>query len=200
MPKVPELSPHEKNIIKGKIRQAFRQTERFKKTLDAARVELPPAIKKNGEPGKRPQVRFKCAACGNLFPGKWVSVDHIDPVVPLWIKEHDMAIQDVVYGIFCNEENLQVLCSTPLKFLPKGDRSCHSKKTNRENFIRDLFDKERNLQKAFTASDIDNIKMLQNKYASMYDGYLKEQLKKQEEKAAKKLLREAKKAEKTRTK
>lgn len=125
----------ERNRIKGAIRRVFRLFPQMKEVLDEARVELPPALKKDGKPGKKPQVRFKCAECGELFSRKNVQVDHIDPVVPLDKAEADMTYDEIVRGICCNKENLQVVCSTPLK-RNNGKPSCHKIKTDEENFIR----------------------------------------------------------------
>lgn len=132
-----DLTPDERRAIKGALRRAFRQSPRMREVLQRARVELPPALKKDGTPGIRPQVRYTCAQCKLLFQQKNVAVDHILPVVPLGKKEEDMTPTELVKGIFCSQDNLQVLCCTPIKNLPKGQRSCHAKKTNEENFIRD---------------------------------------------------------------
>ena len=111
----------------------------MREVLQEARVELPPALKKDGTPGKRKQVRYKCADCNELFPQKWVQVDHIETVVPLWKVESAMPLEEYVVtitkGIFCNKENLQVLCSTPMKY-NDGMSSCHKKKTEEENYVR----------------------------------------------------------------
>lgn len=131
-----DLTPEERRTIKGALRRAFRQSPRMREVLQRARVELPPALKKDGTPGVRPQVRYRCAACNELHPQKFVQVDHRDPAVPLDRREEDMTPTELVQGIFCSQDNLQVLCSTPLKFLPKGKKSCHALKTNEENFIR----------------------------------------------------------------
>lgn len=126
-----------KPLIKGAIRRVFRQSPQMKEVLDSARVELPPKIKKDGEPGKKNQVRYACAICSGLFPKKFVQVDHIEPVVPLWLNEASMSIDELANRIICRKDNLQVVCSTPKKYLEKGARlSCHSLKTNEENFIR----------------------------------------------------------------
>lgn len=125
----------ERNRIKGAIRRAFRLSPQMKEVLQNARVELPPALKKNGTPGKRPQVRYMCACCRELFSQKNVQVDHIKTVVPLWIKEADMSYDEIVRGVFCNKNNLQVLCSTPIK-RNGGKSSCHKKKTDEENWLR----------------------------------------------------------------
>lgn len=166
-----KLTPLERYAIKGAIRRVFRQSDDFKAVINAARVELPPALKKDGTPGKKNQVRFTCAVCKGLFPQKWISVDHIQPVVPLWERELEMSIEDIVYGIYCDISNLQVICSTPMKFLPKGTKSCHSKKTNFENFTRDRLQeylKDTTVDKPSIYSKIDECRI-------EYDRYLKEQ-------------------------
>lgn len=130
----------ERGRIKGAIRRTFRLSPQMKEVLQAARVELPPALKKDGEPGKKNQVRYRCSCCGNLFPQKWVQVDHIMPVVPLWKLEAQMTYDEIARGVFCDKGNLQVVCSTPIK-LNNGNPSCHRLKTNEENFIRDELQK-----------------------------------------------------------
>lgn len=124
-----------KNAIKGAIRQVFRRSPQMWETLQKARVELPPDIKKDGTPGKKPRVRYKCAICEGLFSQKFVAVDHIEPVVPLDKTEADMTLQELADGIVCKKDNLQVVCSTPLKD-NNGKPSCHKIKTDEENYIR----------------------------------------------------------------
>ena len=128
----------ERNRIKGTLRRTFRLSPQFKKTLEEARVELPPKLKKDGTPGKRNQVRYRCAICKGLFQQKFVQVDHIETVVSLWEAEEDMCYDGedgLVRRIMCKKDNLQVLCSTPLK-LNNNKPSCHKIKTDEENFIR----------------------------------------------------------------
>lgn len=130
----------ERSRVKGALRQAFRLSPQVKDTIEAARVELPPAPKKDGTPGKRPRVRFRCAMCGGLFQKKYgrtngIQIDHIDPVVPLWKTEKDMTYDEMAERIFCTLDNLQVLCSLPIK--KNGNKpSCHTLKTREENWIR----------------------------------------------------------------
>lgn len=178
-----KITPDEYYVIKGKIRQAFRQSERFKACLIAARVELPPAIKKDGTPGKRNQVRYKCAHCGGLFQQANVSVDHIRPVVPFWAKEPNISIATIIDNIYCDLSNLQILCSTPMKNLPKGQRSCHAIKTQRENFIRNKF-YENDIQPLS-----DKIIEAIETFSKEYDTYLLDKKKKEEEKAERKRLK-----------
>jgi hypothetical protein len=174
-----EKSPYDENgrwveergRIKGAIRRAFRLSPQMKDVLQKARVELPPALKKDGNPGKKNQVRYRCALCGKLFPQKWVQVDHIETVVPLWKNESEMTYDEIVRGVFCDVSNLQVVCSTPMK-MNNNKPSCHRLKTNEENFIRDY------LSKLKLEDRINNMETAKNKYLE----YLKEK----EEKAKKK--------------
>ena len=170
----------ERGRVKGAIRRTFRLAPQMKEVLQKARVELPPALKKDGEPGKKNQVRYTCAVCKNLFPQKWVQVDHIEPVVPLWKPEAEMTYDELVRGVFCAVSNLQVVCSTPIK-LNDGKPSCHRIKTNEENFIRDELGKVVNL-KDHTGHQID---AMIEKAKAKYQVYLAEQ----EEKRRKKLER-----------
>ena len=125
----------ERGRVKGAIRRTFRLSPQMKEVLQAARVELPPALKKDGTPGKKPQVRYRCAICSGLFPQKFVQVDHIEPVVPLNKQEKDMTYDEMVRRIICEVSKLQVVCSTPLKY-NDNKPSCHKLKTDEENWMR----------------------------------------------------------------
>jgi len=125
----------ERNRVKGALRQSFRMSPQMWETLQRAKHELPPALKKDGTPGKRPQVRYKCAICGGMFMQKYVQVDHIFPVVPLWKTESEMTYDEMADRIFCSKNNLQVVCSTPLS-KNNGKSSCHKIKSDEENYIR----------------------------------------------------------------
>ena len=62
---------------------------------------------------------YRCAACNDFFVARDVQVDHIDPVVAPetgfvnWLT--------YILRLYCEEDNLQVLC-----------KECHKEKTNRE--------------------------------------------------------------------
>lgn len=170
----------ERGRIKGAMRRTFRMSPQMKEALQAARVELPPALKKDGTPGKKPQVRYRCAICNELFPQKFVQVDHIDPVVPLNKKEEDMSYDDMARGIFCPVSNLQVVCSTPLKY-NDGKHSCHKKKTDEENWKR-----------RYIASIPKNTSFLMSDVDDAYQKYLAEK----EAKKCKKKTRKSKTAKK----
>ena len=125
-----------KLLIKGAIRKSFRLTPQYKNIMKLARRELGFQLKKDGTVGKKINVKYECASCKQLFPQKWVQVDHINPSVPLDTKELDMSYDELARGICCDESNLQVLCSVPLD---KNENipSCHRYKSNTERYIRD---------------------------------------------------------------
>ena len=62
---------------------------------------------------------YKCASCSGFFVAKEVQVDHIEPVV----DPDDGFVNFIVFidRLFCEAENLQVLC-----------KPCHKDKTNEE--------------------------------------------------------------------
>lgn len=175
----------ERGRIKGAIRRAFRLSPQMREVLQKSRVELPPALKKDGTPGKKNQVRYTCAICGGLFSQKHVQVDHISPVVPLWLNEAEMTYDQIVRGVFCELSNLQVICSTPMK-ANDGKPSCHRIKTNEENFMRDYLDK---LDKEVRIQNLDKAK-------EAYKEYLRLQEIKKKEKEARKQARLLKKIKK----
>ncbi len=153
----------ERGRVKGAIRRTFRLSPQMKECLDRARVELPPKIKKDGEPGKKNQVRYTCAVCKGLFSSGNVQVDHIVPVVPLWMPEVDMTYDEIVRGVFCGLDNLQVICSTSMK-ANGGLPSCHKLKTDEENYIRDRLKEVLNLRD-HTGEEIDEmVAKIQVKY------------------------------------
>lgn len=169
----------ERGRIKGAIRRSFRLSPQMKEVLQTARVELPPALKKDGTPGKKPQVRYRCAICNNLFPQKFVQVDHLEPVVPLHKQEKDMSYDEIVRGVFCEVVKLQVVCSTPLKY-NEGKASCHKRKTDLENWIR-----RRLIEINYTGSTLDDANILAFKLE--YALHLKEEEEKKCKKKTKKL-------------
>lgn len=180
----------ERNRVKGALRQSFRMSPQMWETLQRAKHDLPPALKKDGTPGKRPQVRYKCAICGDMFMQKYVQVDHIDPVVPLHKVEVDMTYDEMAKRIFCPKSNLQVVCSTPLS-KNSGKPSCHKIKSDEENFIRkELVAKTK--EKEENVDIKDEIELLKVEYQA----YVTEKEKKQLAKEKRKAEREAKRKKK----
>lgn len=175
----------ERGRVKGAIRRAFRLSPQMKDTLQKARVELPPAIKKDGTPGKKPVVRYRCNSCKQLFSQKHVQVDHIKTVVPLWASESSMRLDEwivtIFRGIMCGIDNLQVLCSTPMR-LNEGKPSCHKQKTDEEMFVRRELSKVINIRD-YTGEQIDD---MIEEAKSNYLKYLKEKEEKKNARAKRK--------------
>jgi 5-methylcytosine-specific restriction endonuclease McrA len=65
---------------------------------------------------------YKCNACNGEFPAKDVQVDHISPIINPSVGFTSW--DEVINNLFCERENLQVLC-----------RDCHSEKTKKEKAI-----------------------------------------------------------------
>ncbi len=68
---------------------------------------------------------YKCAMCGEIFPKKVITIDHIKPAVPVtgfttW--------DDYIIRMFPEASGYQVL-----------DRTCHDSKTHTENILRKQF-------------------------------------------------------------
>lgn len=71
--------------------------------------------KKTNEKSGRIAQHYRCAGCSSDFPAKDVQVDHISPI------GYDKSWDDWIDGLFCERENLQVLC-----------KPCHKIKTQQE--------------------------------------------------------------------
>ena len=102
-------------FITNALRAATRKWPPKYETLNAAKTE-----KKINPRTKRLGQHYLCAACGQDFPSKDVQVDHISPVVD---PSRGFENWDVfIARLFCDRDNLQVLCT-----------ACHKLKTSEEN-------------------------------------------------------------------
>lgn len=126
-----------KLLIKEGMRRAFKKSKQFNSALEAAKVMIKNPPKKDGTPRAREfSYRYKCAHCHNLFPKNKVQVDHDVEIVPLDGNESDIQSYDLLAElIFCDLNNLQVLCSIP-KNKNGGVYSCHTYKTLLNRHIR----------------------------------------------------------------
>ena len=77
------------------------------------------AGKKVNKYSGRMAEHYSCADCGGLFIAKDVQVDHIDPVVEP--ATGFVNFDTLIHRLYCETDNLQVLC-----------KPCHKEKTNRE--------------------------------------------------------------------
>lgn len=122
--------PNLKPWITSQLRRLSLRWPPRGRVLKAARKELPRKIKKDGTPYKRPNYEYQCAMCKDWFKSTKVVVDHIIPIVDPKNEKHkylstEEFIGKFAVGLFCYEDNLQVLCE-----------SCHDEKTEEEREIR----------------------------------------------------------------
>jgi 5-methylcytosine-specific restriction endonuclease McrA len=121
------ISKKERNLIKGAIRRVFSRSELRRKVVDNSIV----LCYTNPE---RPKVKTwcLCAICKQPEAKSYVEVDHIEPVIPLGKSMEDMSLDEVADRIWCEINNLQVVCP-----------ACHKEKTKAERKLRHLAKKEK---------------------------------------------------------
>ena len=103
-----------KGFITSVIRGGFRRWPPKFHVLSEAKQG-----KRTNETTGRMAEHYACSTCNSSFPAKEVQVDHIEPVVDPKVGFIDW--DTFISRLFCEAENLQVLC-----------KSCHSKKTKQE--------------------------------------------------------------------
>ena len=130
--------------IRSALRRTFSRSPIVREILNSARIEYD-QYKKDGTIAKRKAVRYKCAICGKEFKSSEVSVDHIIPVIPV-NSEFD-GWDNFIERLFCDKDNLQVVCSYKLKDRNKheGRSSCHHIKTQEERRQRKETEKMRKI-------------------------------------------------------
>lgn len=111
------------------LRQGTRRYPPKYETLNAAKTKK----KTNPKTGRQAQ-HYACAKCKQDFPQKEVQVDHKKPVVDP--KDGFIDWNTYITRLFCEQKNLQVLCST-----------CHGSKTEKEKLTRKKSAKNLKLQK-----------------------------------------------------
>jgi len=97
------------------IRSALRQKSRWWKPISICKLN---ARRDYAGPGKRQKYEYQCKKCKKWHPEKQINVDHIIPAGSLNCAQ-DLPL--FVERLFCEQDNLQVLCVT-----------CHDKKTLKE--------------------------------------------------------------------
>lgn len=97
------------------IRSGLRQKSRWWKPITECKLAAKRAYK---GPNKRQKFEYQCNQCKNWFPEKQINVDHIEPAGSLNCAAD---LPGFVERLFCEQDNLQVLCE-----------SCHDVKTKKE--------------------------------------------------------------------
>lgn len=98
------------SFVTSALRSASRKWPPKYQCLNDAKTEK----KVNTKTGRVAQ-HFKCATCSFDFPAKNVQVDHIEAIGV------ERTWDEFIQGLFCEQDNLQVLC------VP-----CHKEKTKQE--------------------------------------------------------------------
>lgn len=101
------------SFVKSALRAASSKYPPKYKCLNAAKV----GKKINWKTGRIAE-HYKCNSCHKEFPLKEVQVDHVLPVVPV---TGFTSWDEVIHNMFCEQEDLQVLCT-----------DCHNIKSLRE--------------------------------------------------------------------
>jgi 5-methylcytosine-specific restriction endonuclease McrA len=94
------------------IRSALRQKSRWWKPITQCKLKAKRPYK---GPNKRQKFEYQCAICQKWYADKVINVDHIIPAGSLNCAND---LPGFIERLFCEIDNLQVLCKT-----------CHDKKT-----------------------------------------------------------------------
>lgn len=100
------------SVFWGFIRSALRQKSRFWKPITECKLQARRLYKGTN---KRQKYEYQCNMCKNWFIEKKINVDHIVPAGALTSSKD---LPGFVERLFCEVDNLQVLCE-----------KCHDKKT-----------------------------------------------------------------------
>src|SRR3972149_9752532 len=101
-----------KGFITSVLRGGYRRWPPKFEVLNAAKVG-----KQTNKKTNREAMHYLCDSCQGTFPAKEVQVDHIAPVVADTFIDWNTFIE----RLFCEADNLQVLCT-----------ECHKKKSLQE--------------------------------------------------------------------
>ncbi len=112
----------------GFIRSGLRQKSRWWKPITECKAKAKRAYKGCN---KRQKFEYQCNQCKDWFPDKKINVDHIMPAGTLTCAQD---LPGFVERLFCEVDNLQVLCE-----------ACHNIKTQAE---RDESKSNKNVQRA----------------------------------------------------
>lgn len=114
---------NENSVIRGALRRAFARSPIVDEVMNESKRYVP-RYKKDGSRAKKDGVERQCQVCNGWFMTKFISVDHIDPVIST--EEGFVDWNTFIARLWhCGREKLQRICD-----------SCHDKKTAKEWFER----------------------------------------------------------------
>lgn len=114
-PKVRNAGTMTESAFWSFIRSALRQKSRWWKPITECKMKARRPYK---GPSKRQKFEYQCNSCKGWYPEKQINVDHIKPAGSLNCAAD---LSGFVERLFCELDNLQVLCE-----------SCHDVKTKHE--------------------------------------------------------------------
>lgn len=102
--KNPRITQKERNLIKGALRRVFVRSELRRRALKHNEVEH--------SDDKHPRVKrwSWCTTCGEVIPSYKTQVDHVIPLIPIDKTLEDFTWDELIDRLWCNEENLKLLC------------------------------------------------------------------------------------------
>lgn len=98
------------------IRSSLRRRSMFWKPMSIAKNK---ARRPYTGGDARTKWEYQCAICNDWFKGKDTHIDHIIPVGSLTDGEH---LKEFVENLFCDSENLRVLCKPCHKIITKEQK------------------------------------------------------------------------------
>lgn len=102
------------------IRSALRQKSRWWKPIAQCKLEAKRPYK---GPNKRQKFEYQCAQCLKWYADKLINVDHICPAGSLNCAQD---LPGFVERLFCEIDNLQVLCEACHNVKTKSEKSKHA--------------------------------------------------------------------------
>lgn len=99
------------------IRSALRQKSRWWRPITQCKQNAKRPYK---GPNKRQRFEYQCNFCHNWFPEKKINVDHIRPAGSLNCAQD---LPGFVERLFCEIDNLQVLCEKCHDFKTKSEKN-----------------------------------------------------------------------------
>lgn len=111
------ISAKERGLVKGALRRVFSRSE-------LRREVMAKAVLKGVTDPARPRVTkwAMCEICRKIEAAYKLQVDHLVPVIPINSSLEDMTWDTIMERLWCEPENLQVVCL-----------SCHKEKSKAEN-------------------------------------------------------------------
>jgi 5-methylcytosine-specific restriction endonuclease McrA len=115
-------------------KRAFIRSDFVKSFLAKNRIEKN-TINKDGTISKSIRVSYKCANCNSEFSREDVQIDHIFPIIPVQIPASQMRWDDIFARIFCEENNLQILCKEHHKEKSENENKQRKEWLSKEKYI-----------------------------------------------------------------